>query len=219
MSDDTTTPLARFYSGLRRTTSVIAVAVLTASAIDAQMPDGVNVSRSGLYRTGSDFLSAKLEYGIDCRVESHRVDRHTLLGRPFLDVTHGGETTRLQKHDVFAYRQCDGTVIRFDDGREVTILGVGPIALYAGATMVSSGPKFMARAVPVLFFSRSVADSLQPLTREGIKNMFPGDHALHDRLDAAFQSDNALAAFDDRHHVYRIFRVIGATSTLERRSP
>ena len=199
--------------------TAIALCALTPRNIAAQMPDSMNVSHSGIYRTSADFLAAKLDFGIDCHVEKHRIDRHTFLGRPYLDVTHGGETTRLQKRDVFAYRECDGTVMRFDDGREVTILGVGPIVLYAGAIMVSSGPKFMTRAEPVFYFGRTVADSLQPLTREALKNVFAGDHALHDRLDAAFSSDATLAAFDHRHHVYRVFRMISAGPAPNPRAP
>lgn len=109
--------------------------------------------------------------------------------------------------------------MRFDEGREVAVLGVGPIVLYAGATTISSGSKGAWRVEPVYYFSRTMADSLQPLTLEQLKNALGGDHALHDRLDAAFPSDAALAAFDTRHHVYRIFRVISGVPAPTPRAP
>lgn len=171
----------------------------------APLPDSANGARSGIYRTATDFLTGRLDFAIDCRRERHRVDRHTWRDRPYVDVTHAGVQTRLAKRDLFGYRDCDGTVIRFAGGHEYTVLAAATVgAIYARPIMAPAAKGV--RPVTTYYFSRTAGDAVVPLTRAAVKDAFPDDHALHDRVDAVFRSDEDLAAFDARHGQYRLLR-------------
>ena len=173
----------------------------------APLPDSVNAARSGVYRTAADFLTGRLDFAIDCRREQHRIDRHSWRGRPYLDVTHGGGHTRLAKRDLYGVRDCDGTVIRFAGGHEYTVLAAATVgSIYARAVLAPAAKGV--RPVTTYYFSRAAGDTLVPLTRAAVKDAFPDDHALHDRVDAAFRSDEELAAFDARHGQYRLLWVL-----------
>lgn len=190
-------------------TIVVAVALaagFAARGARAQLPDSVNAGRSGVYRTAADFTAGRLDFAIDCKTQRHRIDRHTFLNRSYLDVTHEGQRTRVAKRDVYGYRECDGSVVRFDDGREYTVVAAGRGVMYARPDMVPQAKGF--RVVPVYFFSRTPADTIRPLTRSALKDAFPDDHALHDRIDQTFRSDEELAAYDARHRQYRVLRFL-----------
>ena len=181
-------------------TTFVGLLLFTAS-LGAQLPDSANAKRSGVYRTSSDLLAGRLEFGIDCDTEQHRINRHTVLDRPYVDVTHNGSDTRLLKSDIFAYRECDGLLVRFVEGREYTVLAMGNITLYVRPVMVSVGKGVRTEAA--YYFSRTVADSVAPLTRAALKAAFPEQHVFHDRLDALTRSDAELAAYDTTHGTYR----------------
>ena len=185
-------------------TTFVCLLLFTAS-IGAQLPDSANAKHSGIYRTPADFLAGRLEFGIDCGKAQHRINRHTVLDRPYVDVTHDGSDTRLLKSDIFAYRECDGLLVRFVEGREYTVLAVGNIALYVRPVMVSVGKG--ARAEAAYYFSRTVADSIAPLTRAALKAAFPEQHTFHDRLDALIRSDAELAGYDTTHRTYRVLYI------------
>ena len=173
----------------------------------APLPDSANAARSGVYRTAADFLTGRLDFAIDCRREQHRIDRHTWRGRPYVDVTHGGARSRLAKRDLYGVRDCDGTVVRFAGGHEYTVLAAAPVGTLYARAVVAPAAKGV-RPVTTYHFSRAAGDSLVPLTRAAVKDAFPDDHALHDRVDETFRSDEELAAFDARHGQYRLLRVL-----------
>ncbi len=186
---------------LRAPATTFGCLFLVSAALGAQLPDSANAKRSGIYRTPADFLAGRLEVGIDCGTERHRINRHTVLDRPYVDVTHNGSDTRLLKSDIFAYRECDGLLVRFVEGREYSVLAIGNITLYVRPVMVSVGKG--ARTEAAYYFSRTVADSIAPLTRAALKAAFPEQHVFHDRLDALTRSDAELAAYDTTHRTYR----------------
>lgn len=181
---------------------------LLASRMTAQVPDSSNAARSGIYRSAESFTKGTLELAIDCRAGTHRIDRHLLLSRPYLDIAHDGVRTRIHKRDIFGFRDCDGSVVRFVEGSEYAILSTGVILMYARSMMVPSGNREGYRIMPVRYFSLAASDTLLPLTREAIKNAFPAHHELHDALDADFRTDDELGAFDGRHGVYRLQRML-----------
>ncbi|MBV5325066.1 MAG: hypothetical protein J0626_07270 [Rhodospirillaceae bacterium] len=132
-----------------------------------------------------------MELAIDCRAGTHRIDRHLLLSRPHLDIAHDGVRTRINKRDIFGFRDCDGSVVRFVEGSEYAILSTGVILMYARSMMVPAGNREGYR-----------------IMREAIKNAFPAHHELHEALDAGFRNDDELGAFDGRHGVYRLQRML-----------
>lgn len=193
--------------------------MLLASRMAAQVPDSSNAARSGIYRSAESFTKGTLELAIDCRAGAHRIDRHQLLSRPYIDIAHDGVRTRINKRDIFGFRDCDGAVVRFVDGKEYAILSAGIILMYARSMMVPSGNREGYRIMPVRYFSLAASDTLIPLTRVALKNAFPANHELRDALDATFRTDDELGAFDGRHGVYRLQRMltrfVGATQVRE----
>ncbi len=201
--------LERSGAGVR-TGWMLAIIGLTLlpSRFQAQVPDSGNAARSGIYRSAESFRTGILDLAIDCRTDAHRIDRHLLLARPYIDLTHEGVRTRINKRDVFGFRDCDGTIVRYVDGSEYAILSAGAILMYARSMMVPAGNREGYRIMPVRYFSLAASDTLIPLTRVAIKNAFPSHHALHEALDADFRTDDELGAFDGRHGVYRLQRVL-----------
>lgn len=201
--------LVRSVAGVRMgwLLAIIGLTLLT-SRFQAQVPDSGNAARSGIYRSAESFRTGLLELAIDCRTDAHRIDRHLFLARPYIDLTHEGVRTRINKRDLFGFRDCAGTIVRYVDGNEYAILSAGAILMYARSMMVPAGNREGYRIVPVRFFSRSASDSLRPLTRAALKSAFPDEHDLHEALDAAFRSDEELGAFDARHGAFRLQKLL-----------
>ena len=62
------------------------------------------------------------------------------------------------------------------------------------------------------FFSVGPNGSLLPLTILNLKKAFPDNHAFHDFLDMSFKHDSDLTKYDDFHKMFKINRLLEATS-------
>lgn len=174
----------------------------------AQGPDSANAVRSGVYQTAADFVADRLAWGGACGEAGHRVEQSAWGDRRYVVVTHDGRRVRLATRDLYGMRACDGRVVRFAEGDAYTVLGSGRVILYTREVTApaASGKGFAAQAA--YFFSRTPADVIRSLTRAALKDAFPDDHGLHERLDLWFRSDADLREFDGRHGRYRLLHVL-----------
>ena len=167
--------------------------------------------RSGVYLTAADFTARRLANEIDCRVAKHKIDRHTFLNRPYVDVRHGDEKMRHAKADIFGYRGCDTTDVRFAEGREFRVLATAPLVLYEARWSEMRG-KAVAQMV-VRRFSVSPDAPLRPVTRDELKRAFPENHRLHHLLDDMVRSDQELMVYDALHREYRVARLLAESQS------
>jgi hypothetical protein len=62
------------------------------------------------------------------------------------------------------------------------------------------------------FFSVGANGDVVPLTLLNLKNAFPDNHAFHDLLDMSFKHDSDLTKYDAFHKMFKINRLLDATT-------
>ena len=159
---------------------------------------------SGFYSSASDFASGKLAYEINCATEKHKIKLNEFLNRDYITVVHEKQTHKLQKKEIFGYKDCDNRTYRFSDRSHYVILNpTEEILLYKHTIGASKNQK----AEVHYYFSISGAGEIQTLTLTSLKKAFPENHKLHDALDAEFKSDDQLAQYDSFHKIYKVNRL------------
>jgi len=78
--------------------------------------------RSGVFRTYSDYSTGRMEYGIDCATEKHKIILNDFLGKDFITVVHEGKRYNLRKNEIWGFQMCDDKVTRFQ-GKEHFLVG------------------------------------------------------------------------------------------------
>ena len=66
--------------------------------------------KSGVFRTYSDYSAGKMEYGIDCATEKHKIILNDFLGKDFITVVHEGKRYDLKKNEIWGFQMCDDKV-------------------------------------------------------------------------------------------------------------
>ena len=169
------------------------------------------VRQTGLYITAADFVAGRLAEAAACQSDSRPVDRDS-FGRS-ANVLWPGAASPSQhaKSEIFGFRACDGTDVRFVRGANFRVVHAPPFYLYQHEYRVSMG-KSGSRLVASYAFSATPADSVRPLTLDALKRAYPDNHRFHDLLDLAFRSDDELMHYDEFHHEYRVARLLRETS-------
>lgn len=60
--------------------------------------------KSGVFKTFADYTAGKMEYGIDCATEKHKIKLNEFLGKDFITVVHDGQfktNSALSEYDQF----------------------------------------------------------------------------------------------------------------------
>lgn len=157
---------------------------------------------SGVYSSAADFKNRKLAYAINCINEKHKIKLNEFLNQSFITVVHDQKSIKLQKKNIFGFRDCDNTISRFVGKSHYTILNPDEeILLYKH---ILASPK--AQAVHY-YFSKSANDEVMKLNLTNLKKAFPNNHKFHDSLDAEFGKDIDLAQYDSFHKMYTVNRI------------
>lgn len=173
---------------------------------------------SGIYLTAEDYTNRRLTSENNCDVAGHRVELHDLLGKPFIHVTHDGETRRYEKRDVYGFRSCEGKDYRFVGNDEYEILESRVVSIYE-RELPTQSPKDAARRLPRgyrYFFSVAAGGDVMPLTIDNLKRAFPNNHAFHDALDVTFRNNDELMRFDTFHQMFKVNRLLVASLPTQR---
>lgn len=168
--------------------------------------------RAGVFTTAGDFEKGQLVAVVDCETTTRPIARDAFVRDKVVEISSAGSTSgaRYAKADIFGFRACDGSEIRFVAGENYRIERAVPLYLYERERRISAG-KGGSRLVYDHFFSSSASDSVRPLTLLALKQAYPTNHRFHDRLDLAFRSDDELMRYDDFHHEYRVARILRET--------
>ena len=172
--------------------------------------------RSGLYITAADFESGRLADAIACQTDSRPVEPDAFSTGAQVQWPAGTASKRYPKAEIFGFRACDGTNVRFVRGANFRVVRAPPLYLYQHEYRVSAG-KGGFRLLAEYGFSTTAADSVRPLTLDALKRAYPENHRFHDLLDLAFRSDEELMRYDEFHHEYRVARLL--RGTLEQAGP
>ncbi|MEO7990402.1 MAG: hypothetical protein ABI663_12725 [Chryseolinea sp.] len=163
---------------------------------------------SGVYLSASDFASGKLAYEINCSTEKHTIKLNEFLNQDYITVIHDKQSHKLQKKEIFGYKDCDNLTYRFAGNSHYVILNpTEKIILYKHTIEASKNQKEEVH----YYFSVSGAGEMQTLTLMNLKKAFPDNHKLHDAIDAEFKSDNELAQYDSFHKQYKVNRLLDST--------
>jgi len=164
---------------------------------------------SGIYLTAAGYDEGRLTSEGHCGSKDHKLELHDVLNKSYIHVTHGIETTRYAKSDLFGFRACDGKDYRFVSTQEFRILEAKELYIYA--QRVGGG-----RVVrEVYHFSKGSNGTVLPLTLENLKHAFPDNHAFQESLDRVFGAKKDLAQYDRVHKMFKVNRLLITAHTPE----
>lgn len=181
---------------------------LLLSALTASASPQRSVPRtSGIYLTAADYDEGRVTSEGHCGSKDHKLELHDVLHKSYIHVTHGTETVRYAKSDLFGFRACDGKDYRFVSNQEYRILEAKELYIYE--QRVGNG-----RVVrEVYYFSKGSNGTVLPLTRENLKHTFPDNQAFQESLDQMFGAKRDLAQYDRFHKMFTVNRLLIATHT------
>lgn len=188
----------------------LAVAAWGASMAAAGAPPAT----SGIYVSAVDYADHRLSLEGDCKAPSHKLVLHDVLHKSYIDVTHGAETKRYNKSDLFGFRSCEGLDYRFSGNREYQILEAKALYIYSTPKVVSQTKGF--RTEPEYHFSVGADGPVLLLTLDNLKHAFPENHAFHDALDQMFAAGQNLAQYDTFHKMFKVNRLLVASAPADR---
>lgn len=154
-------------------------------------------SVSGIFITTEDFLMNKLSYSVDCNAENFKIRKLDNSSTNYLKVIQGDSTFKLQKKDIFGYRDCKGDSYRFIDGVAYIILNPSEyILIYRFEIPVGHGTN--ARYL----FSRGPSGEVKSLSKENIEHAFPENAEFNRKVALIFGKRLSLATYDKLYGIY-----------------
>jgi hypothetical protein len=177
---------------------VLAVATLISSV-------SLQGQKSGVFRTYSDYTTGKMEYGIDCATEKHKIILNDFLSKDFIKVVHEGKRYNLKKNEIWGFQMCDDKVTRFQGKEHFLLQDKGILWIYIQQKVQSGSPKAGgSKTITAYYFSKDGNSEVKELTLLNIKAVFPNNHVLHDAIDVQFKSDASLNEYDEFHKHFKI---------------
>ncbi len=178
---------------------VALTAILMASSLFA------SAQNSGVYKSYADYSVGKIEYGIDCAKETHKIKLNDFWGKDFITVVHEGKSYDLKKADTWGFQLCDEKIVRFQDVEDYTVGDKGALWIYSKQSTVSGNAKTSTvKSVTTYYFSKGGDGKIEELTLLSLKAAFPDNHLLHDAIDGQFKTDASLGEYDEFHKHYKI---------------
>jgi len=160
--------------------------------------------KSGVFKTFADYTSGKMEYGIDCVTEKHKIRLNDFLGKDFITVVHDGKPYKLKKDETWGFQLCDAKVVRFQGNEHYPLADKGVLWIYTKETVKAISQRAGTKIITTYYFSRGGGDGILELTLLNLKATFPGNHMLHDAIDGQFKTDASLGEYDQFHKHYKI---------------
>ena len=183
-------------TSLKNAILLTALAILSSNLVFAQ--------KSGVFKTYADYQSGKMEYGINCATESHKIKLNDFLGKDYITVIHDGKPYELKKAETWGYQLCDEKLVRFQEKEHYPLLEKGVLWIYTKESTVSSSHAGATKYVTKYYFSKGGNGSILELTLNNVKGAFPENHKLHDAISEQFKTDASLGEQDTYHKMTNI---------------
>ncbi len=181
---------------VKKVVMMAGIAIISAGSLFAQ--------KSGVFKSFADFTSGKMEYGIDCATEKHKIRLNEFLGKDFITVVHEGKPYNLKKNEIWGYQLCDDKIVRFQDNEHYPVADKGILWIYTKQTVKGAGYRGGTKTITTYYFSKGGDNGILELTPLNLKALFPDNHMLHDAIDAQFKSSSSLSEYDKFHKQYKI---------------
>ena len=175
---------------------IAGIAFVSAGSLFAQ--------KSGVYKTFADYTSGKMEYGIDCSTEKHKIRLNEFLDKNYITVVHEGKPYNLKKAETWGFQLCDEKIVRFQDNEHYPVADRGVLWIYTKQTVKGVGQRGGVKTITTYYFSKGGDNGILELTPLNLKASFPDNHMLHDAIDAQFKSATSLGEYDEFHKHYKI---------------
>jgi hypothetical protein len=159
--------------------------------------------KSGVFKTYVDFTSGKMEYGIDCATEKHKIKLNDFLDKDFITVVHDGKPYDLKKAETWGYQLCDEKLVRFQSNNHFPLEDKGILWIYT-KQLVTTVTRGKTETITTYYFSKGGNGEIKELTLLNVKAAFPDNHMLHDAIDAQFKTNASLGEYDEFHKHYKI---------------
>lgn len=161
--------------------------------------------KSGVFNTFSDYKTGKMEYGIDCATEKHKIKLNDFWSKDYITVIHEGKSYDLKKAEIWGFQLCDEEIIRFQGKEDFQVSEKGLLWIYTKQTLQAGNPKnAVSKYITSYYFSKDGDGKILELTPDNVKAAFPDNHKLHDAIDAQFTSVASLSEFDEFHKQFKI---------------
>ena len=163
--------------------------------------------------TASDYQNGILTAEGRCDSKGHELELHDVLNKTYIHVTHGSETRRYEKNEIFGFRSCEGLDYRFVGNREYQILEAKGIYIYLVKVRMPNAPGARASWLKSEYhFSVGPEKPVLLLTVDNLKHAFPDNRRFHDSLEQTFGSGEKLAQYDEVHKMFRVNWLLVASS-------
>ncbi len=173
------------------------IALISAGSLFAQ--------KSGVFKTFADYTSGKMEYGIDCATEKHKIKLNDFLSKDYITVVHEGKPYDLKKAEIWGFQLCDGKIVRFQGKDDFSVSDKSILWIYSKQSTVSGNPKTGgSKNITTFYFSKKGDSEIRELTLLNVKAVFPDNHMLHDAIDGQFKTDASLSKYDEFHKHFEI---------------
>ena len=181
----------------KRITALAGVALIGVSSLFAQ--------KSGVFKTHADYETGKMEYGINCATESHKIKLNDFFGKDFITVVHEGKPYNLKKSEIWGFQLCDEKILRFQGKEDYSVGDKGILWVYSKQSTAPGNAKTgSSKTVITFYFSKGGDGAIKELTLLNLKAAFPDNHMLYDAIDVQFKSNESLGKYDEFHKHYSI---------------
>ncbi|MBU1010664.1 MAG: hypothetical protein KKD74_11050 [Bacteroidetes bacterium] len=161
--------------------------------------------KSGVFKTYADYSAGKMEYGIDCAKETHKIKLNDFWGKDYITVVHEGKPYDLKKAETWGFQLCEEKLVRFQGKEDYSVSDKSILWIYSEKSTEAGNPKTGgSKTITTFYFSKGGNSDIKELTLLNLKATFPDDHKLHDAIDGQFKSDASLGEFDQFHKHYKI---------------
>jgi hypothetical protein len=159
---------------------------------------------AGIYLSYQDFRNQKISFPLHCDGKSEKLKLNVLLAGPTVTVQSNGERQTLDKDLLYGYSNCHGKRFRFYQHEAYEILDTSGFYLYYQYRSVEETRGKSLIKTDQYFFSRTDTENLIPLTVENLEEAFPDNEKFHYALEANFNRDVDLVAYDRFQKIYKI---------------
>ena len=160
---------------------------------------------TGIYLNIADFQKRKLSYVSDCQTQKRAIKLGSIFNSHEIILIYGDKKLRLNKSDVFGYRDCAKKTYRFHHDTEYRIVCTSRIFLYFKEQGYGTGKNSSTESQ--FFFSISLDSEIVELTVQNLKEAYLMNEKFKDLLDISFKDDNELSAFDHSQKRYKVIRI------------
>lgn len=176
---------------------LVGLAIISTGSLFAQ--------KSGVFKSFTDFTSGKMEYGIDCATEKHKIKLNDFLGKDYITVVHEGKPYNLKKAEIWGFQLCDEKIVRFQGKEDYSVEDKSILWVSSKQSTVPGNPKTVSsKTVSTFYFSKGGGGEIKELTLLNLKAAFPDNHMLHDAIDGQFKTDASLGEYDQFHKHFKI---------------